>query len=46
LLAEMGRYVEAERFLALAAAAMPDHAGAARNLQAIREYLAATTAAR
>jgi tetratricopeptide (TPR) repeat protein len=40
LLAEMGRYVEAEALLARAAAGMPDHPGAARNLQAIREYLA------
>ena len=40
LLAEMGRYREAESYLALAAAGMPDHPGAARNLQAIREYLA------
>jgi Flp pilus assembly protein TadD len=40
LLAEMGRYVEAEAYLARAAAAMPDHAGAARNLAAIRDYLA------
>ena len=40
LLAEMGRYVEAEAYLARAAENMPDHAGAARNLKAIREYLA------
>jgi predicted CXXCH cytochrome family protein len=40
LLAEMGRYVEAESYLARAAAGMPEHPGAARNLQAIREYLA------
>ena len=40
LLAEMGRYQEAESYLALAAAGMPDHPGAARNLQTIREYLA------
>ncbi len=40
LLAEMGRYVEAERNLAQAAAGMPGHAGAERNLRAIREYLA------
>jgi len=39
LLAEMGRYPEAEAYLARAAAGMPDHPGAARNLQAIREYL-------
>jgi hypothetical protein len=36
----MGRYQEAESYLALAAAGMPDHPGAARNLQTIREYLA------
>jgi tetratricopeptide (TPR) repeat protein len=40
LLAEMGRYQEAERFLARAAAGMPEHLGAARNLRAIRDYLA------
>ena len=40
LLAEMGRYVEAEAYLAQAAENMSDHAGAARNLSAIREYLA------
>jgi len=40
LLAEMGRYPEAETYLARAAAGMPDHPGAARNLRAIREYLA------
>ena len=40
LLVEMGRYVEAESYLARAAEGMPDHPGAARNLQAIREYLA------
>jgi tetratricopeptide (TPR) repeat protein len=40
LLAEMGRYIEAEAYLARAAENMPDHAGAARNLAAIREYLA------
>ena len=40
LLAEMGRYVEAERYLAIAAAGMPGHPGAERNLKAIREYLA------
>jgi tetratricopeptide (TPR) repeat protein len=40
LLAEMGRYVEAEAFLSRAAAGMPDHPGADRNLRAIREYLA------
>jgi predicted CXXCH cytochrome family protein len=39
LLAEMGRYIEAESFLARAAAGMPDHPGAERNLRAIREYL-------
>jgi predicted CXXCH cytochrome family protein len=42
LLAEMGRYVEAERYLAQAAAGMPGHAGAQRNLRAVREYLAAS----
>jgi hypothetical protein len=42
----MGRYVEAESYLARAAAGMPDHAGAERNLQAIREYLAATGSAK
>jgi hypothetical protein len=36
----MGRYVEAEAFLSRAAAGMPDHPGADRNLRAIREYLA------
>ncbi len=46
LLAEMGRYREAESYLARAAAAMPDHAGAQRNLRAVREYLAATGSAR
>ena len=40
LLAEMGRYPEAEHYLALAAAGMPGHPGAERNLRAIREYLA------
>jgi hypothetical protein len=40
LLAEMGRYDEAESYLARAAAGMPDHEGAARNLRAIRDYLA------
>ena len=40
LLAEMGRYSEAERYLAVAAAGMPGHPGAERNLRAIREYLA------
>ena len=40
LLAEMGRYPEAEKYLALAAAGMPGHPGAERNLRAIREYLA------
>jgi tetratricopeptide (TPR) repeat protein len=40
LLAEMGRYREAERFLAAAAAGMPGHPGVERNLRAIREYLA------
>jgi len=39
LLAEMGRYPEAERYLALAAGGMPGHPGAERNLRAIREYL-------
>jgi len=40
LLAEMGRYIEAETYLSQAAAGMPEHPGAARNLRAIREYLA------
>ena len=40
LLAEMGRYIEAESYLSQAAAGMPEHPGAARNLRAIREYLA------
>ncbi len=40
LLAEMGRYREAESYLARAATGMPDHPGARRNLQAVREYLA------
>jgi tetratricopeptide (TPR) repeat protein len=40
LVAEMGRYEEAEIWLARAAAGMPDHEGAARNLRAVREYLA------
>ena len=40
LLAEMGRYPEAERSLSVAAAGMPDHPGAQRNLRAVREYLA------
>jgi len=40
LLAEMGRYPEAEYWLARAAAGMPGHPGAERNLRAIREYLA------
>jgi tetratricopeptide (TPR) repeat protein len=40
LLAEMGRYAEAESYLARAAVGMPDHPGAQRNLSAIREYLA------
>ncbi|MCG6947406.1 MAG: tetratricopeptide repeat protein [Acidobacteria bacterium] len=40
LLAEMGRYAEAEVFLERAASGMPEHPGAARNLRAIREYLA------
>jgi len=40
LLAEMGHYVEAEALLSRAAAGMPGHPGAQRNLQAIREYLA------
>jgi predicted CXXCH cytochrome family protein len=39
LFAEMGRYVEAESYLARAAAGMPGHSGAQRNLLAIREYL-------
>jgi tetratricopeptide (TPR) repeat protein len=39
LLAEMGQYHEAESFLAQAAAGMPGHAGAERNLRAIRDYL-------
>jgi tetratricopeptide (TPR) repeat protein len=41
LLAEMDRYVEAESYLAQAAAGMPEHTGARRNLRAVREYLAA-----
>ncbi len=44
LLAEMGRYVEAESYLARAAAGMPGHAGAQRNLRAVRDYLAALPA--
>jgi predicted CXXCH cytochrome family protein len=40
LLAEMGRYQEAESYLARAAAGMPGHAGAQRNLRAVRDYLA------
>lgn len=40
LLAEMGRYVEAERWLAQAAEGMPGHPGARRNLTEIRRYLA------
>jgi tetratricopeptide (TPR) repeat protein len=40
LLAELGRYTEAEALLARAAAGMPDHEGARRNLEAIRAYLA------
>ncbi len=40
LLAEMGRYAEAEALLARAAAGMPDHEGARRNLEAISAYLA------
>ena len=40
LLAEMGRYPEAERYLTVAAAGMPGHPGVERNLRAIREYLA------
>lgn len=40
LLAEMGRYDEAETWLARAAAGMPGHPGAARNLTEIRRYLA------
>jgi len=39
LLAEMGRYPEAEHWLSRAAAGMPGHPGAQRNLLAIREYL-------
>ena len=39
LLAEMGRYPEAEYWLTRAAAGMPNHPGAQRNLSAIREYL-------
>ena len=46
LLAEMGRYVEAESYLARAAAGMPGHPGAERNLRAIREYLAARGSAK
>ena len=38
-LEEMGRYQEAETYLARAAEALPGHAGAERNLRAIREYL-------
>jgi hypothetical protein len=40
LLAEVGRYTEAEALLAQAAAGMPHHEGAKRNLDAIRAYLA------
>ena len=40
LLAEMGRYPEAEHWLARAVAGMPGHPGAERNLRAVREYLA------
>jgi len=40
LLAEMGRYPEAERYLAQAAAGMPGHPGAERNLRAVRDFLA------
>jgi len=39
LLAEMGRYPEAEQLLARAAAGMPNHPGARRNLAEIRRYL-------
>ena len=46
LLAEMGRYVEAESYLTRAAAGMPDHPGAVRNLQAVREYLSAVESVR
>jgi tetratricopeptide (TPR) repeat protein len=46
LLAEMGRYVEAESYLGRAATGMPDHPGAARNLQAVREYLSAVESVR
>ena len=44
LLAEMGRYTEAETYLARAAAGMPGHEGAQRNLGAIRAYLVQTGA--
>lgn len=40
LLAEIGRYPEAERWLARAADGMPGHPGAQRNLAEIRRYLA------
>ncbi len=39
LLGEMRRYREAEHHLSRAAAGMPNHAGAARNLSAIRRFL-------
>ncbi len=39
LLAEMGRYPEAETWLTRAAAGMPGHPGAQRNLAEIRRYL-------
>jgi hypothetical protein len=41
LLAEMRRFREAENFLARAAEGMPGHAGAQRNLRAVREVLSA-----
>jgi predicted CXXCH cytochrome family protein len=46
LLAEMGRYREAESYLARAAAGMPGHPGAERNLRTIREFLAGRESAR
>jgi tetratricopeptide (TPR) repeat protein len=39
LLAELGKYQEARDHLAIAAAGMPDHEGAKRNLRAVKEYL-------
>jgi tetratricopeptide (TPR) repeat protein len=39
LLGEMGKYEEAEKYLAIAVAGMPDHPRAAYNLQQIRDYL-------